>query len=339
MPSFFFTSVARRASAFGRLTSLLVTFAALTALPGLTQAQTPWPAHPVRIIVPYGPGGAVDVATRKMAQMLTLQTGQSFVVENRVGASGTIAANVVARAPADGYTLLADDTGYSLLPFIFKTLPFDPARDLQPVSAFIFAPMVLLVNATGPYKNMQDLIDAARAKPGRVSFASGGNGTTPHFVSEALGIAADVKFMHVPYTGSTEGTQAVMSKLIDFQFASTTGIMGLAKDGKLRLLAISGNQRLDVLPNVPTFAEAGVKNFDGVVNWTGLWAPHGTPPAVLARLEHEINVAMNTPDMRAFVAKMGAEPTVIDAATFTTLLQHSYEQWSEVAKKINFQSH
>jgi tripartite-type tricarboxylate transporter receptor subunit TctC len=299
------------------------------------QAQGAWPTKPVRIIVPYGPGGAVDVATRKMAQKLTTQTGQSFIVENKPGATGTIGVNQVARAEPDGYTLVANDTTYTLLPYIFKKLPFDPATDLQPVGAFIFAPMALAVNAEGPFKTLADLLAQAKREPGKVTYGSGGPGTTPHFAAEALAIATGVKFMHVPFKGAAEATQAILSKVIDFQFASTTGVMGPVQGGQLRLLAVSGDKRLAVLPDVPTFAQAGVKDF-GVVNWTGLWAPKGTPKAVTDRLQREIGVAMQSPDMVEFATKMGADPRSADATQFATILKGSSEMWGKVAHNIGF---
>lgn len=303
----------------------------------VAHAQGQWPAHPVRIIVPYGPGGAVDVATRKIAQKLTEQTGQSFIVENKPGATGTIGANYVAQAKPDGYTLVANDTTYSLLPYIFKKLPFDPDRDLQPVAAFLFAPMALAVNADSPYKSLGDLLAKAKAAPGTVKFGSGGPGTTPHFAAEALAIAANVKFMHVPFKGAAEATQALLGHVIDFQFASTTGIMGPVQGGNLRLLAISGDKPLAVLPNVPTFAQAGVKNFNGVVNWTGLWAPKGTPPAVMQRLQSEIAKAMSAADVQAFARKMGADPRYVDSKDFAHMLGDSSAMWAKVAHAIAFE--
>jgi len=298
-------------------------------------AEQTWPARPVRIIVPYGPGGAVDVATRKMAQKLTTQTGQSFIVENKPGATGTLGVNQVARAEPDGYTLVANDTTYTLLPYIFKKLPFNPATDLQPIGAFIFAPMALAVNGDGPFKTLDDLLAQARRAPGKITYGSGGPGTTPHFAAEALAIATDVKFMHVPFKGAAEATQAILSKVIDFQFASTTGVMGPVHGGQLRLLAVSGDKRLAVLPEVPTFAEAGVKDF-GVVNWTGLWAPKGTPQAVIDRLQHEIGVAMASPDMKEFATRMGADPRAANAGEFTQILRDSGEMWGKVAHNIGF---
>ncbi|GAB2900948.1 tripartite tricarboxylate transporter substrate binding protein [Paralcaligenes ginsengisoli] len=289
--------------------------------------------------MPYAPGGAVDVATRKIAQKLTEQTGQSFVVENKPGATGTIGVSQVAHAAADGYTLVANDTTYSLLPFVFKKLPFDHDHDLEPVAAFLFAPMVLVTNADGKYKTLQDLLAAAKNKPGTVTYGSGGLGTTPYFAAEALGIAADVKFMHVPFKGAAEATKAILSHIIDFQFASTSGVMGNIRSGKLLPLAISGSKRSSALSKVPTFSEASVKNFQGVVNWTGLWAPRGTPPAVIERLQKEISTAIAAPDMKSFADNMGIEARYLDANAFKKMLSETSVMWGNVASKINFQKH
>lgn len=318
-----------------RRAALLVAAAATLLAGGVAHAADAWPNRPVRVVVPYGPGGAVDVATRKVAQMLSTQTGQSFVVENKPGATGTIGVSQVARAPADGYTLVANDTTYSLLPHIFKKLPFDPAADLQPVTAFIFAPMALAVAADSPYRTLDDLLARARAKPDSVTYGSGGAGTTPHFAAEGLARATGVKFMHVPFKGAAEATQAVLGKVIDFQFASTTGLMGPAQGGQLRLLAVSGAKRLAVLPDVPTFAQAGVKDF-GVVNWTGLWAPKGTPPEVTERLQREVAKAMASEEMQTFATKMGAEPRAADAAEFGRILADSNVMWGNVARSIGY---
>jgi tripartite-type tricarboxylate transporter receptor subunit TctC len=176
------------------------------AAAALTSAHSfrhrPGPAKPVKIIVPYPPGGSVDVVTRKIAAKLQEQTGQTFFVENKAGATGTIGLAAVVQSPADGYTLAANDTTYALLPHIFKKLPFDPEKDLLPVGACVFAPMSLVVKADSRFKTLGDLIAAAKAQPEKVTYGPGGAGTTPHFVSEALGIAAGVKFMHVPYKGA-----------------------------------------------------------------------------------------------------------------------------------------
>lgn len=295
-----------------------------------------YPSRPVRIVVPYAPGGAVDVVTRKMAQKLTEQTGQTFYVENRAGATGTIGAQQVAKAEADGYTLMANDTTYSLLPHIFKKLPFEHDKDLVPVAAYVFAPMGLAVNAQSRFKSLKDLVTEAKSQPNKITYGSGGPGTTPHFASEALGVAAGVNLMHVPFKGAAEATQAVLSNTIDFQIASTTGLMGNVRGGKMRLLAVSGDKRLQALPEVPTFREAGVP-WNGVLNWTGLWAPKGTPAAVTARLQKEIAAAMGTPDMKAFAEGMGAEPRQVGADAFGKMLHESTEAWGKVASHTGFE--
>jgi len=288
--------------------------------------------------VPYAPGGAVDVVTRKIAAKLQEQTGQTFFVENKAGATGTIGLSSVVHAPADGYTLAANDTTFALLPHIFKKLPFDHEHDLVPVSAFVFAPMGVVVKGDSKYRTLADLIGAAKAEAeaNKVTYGTGGAGTTPHFVSEALGIAAGVNFMHVPYKGAGEATMAMLSGTIDFQVASTPGVMGNVKGGKARLLAVSGAKRLAALPEVPTFAEAGIKNF-GLINFTGLWAPKGTPQAVTDRLQREIATAMASADMKAFSEGIASEPGYWDAATFARDLHERTAYWGKVAANTAFE--
>jgi tripartite-type tricarboxylate transporter receptor subunit TctC len=308
----------------------------LCALASVQAQAQAWPAKPVKIVVPYAPGGSVDVVTRKIAAKLQEQTGQTFFVENKAGATGTIGLSSVVQAPADGYTLAANDTTYALLPHIFKKLPFDHDKDLLPVSAFVFAPMGVVVKADSKYKTLGDLLGAAKAEPNKVTYGTGGAGTTPHFVSEALGIAAGVNFLHVPYKGAGEATLGMLSGSIDFQIASTPGVMGQVKGGKARLLAVSGSKRLPSLPDVPTFAEAGVRNF-GLINFTGLWAPKGTPQAVIDRLQKEIATAMASADMKAFAESIASEPGYWDAAAFAKDLHERTAYWGKVASNTAFE--
>ncbi len=307
----------------------------LFALGAAAQAQT-WPSKPVKIVVPYAPGGAVDVVTRKMAAKLQEQLGQTFIVENKAGATGTIGLSSVVQSAPDGYTLVANDTTYALLPHIFKKLPFDHAQDLVPVGAYVFAPMAVVVRGESKFKTLSDLIGAAKVEPNKVTYGTGGPGTTPHFVSEALGIAAGVNFMHIPYKGAGEATMSMLAGTIDFQVASTPGVMGNVKGGKARVLAVSGAKRLAVLSDVPTFAEAGLKNF-GLINFTGLWAPKGTPQAVLDRLQKEMALAMATPDMKAFSDSVASEPGFWDAATFAKDLTERTAFWGKVAANTSFE--
>lgn len=309
--------------------------AATLALAGIAQAQN-WPAKPVKIIVPYPPGGSVDVVTRKIASKLQEQTGQTFFVENKAGATGTIGLSQVVQSPPDGYTLAANDTTYALLPHIFRKLPFDHARDLVPVGAFVFAPMAVVVKADSKFKTLGDLVNAAKAEPNKVTYGTGGPGTTPHFVSEALGIAAGVNFMHIPFKGAGEATMGMLSGTVDFQIASTPGVMGNVKGGKARLLAVSGSKRLVALPDVPTFAEAGIKNF-GLINFTGLWAPKGTPQAVIDRLQKELATAMASADMKAFAEGIASEPGYWDAAAFAKDLAERTAYWGKVAANTEFE--
>ena len=207
---------------------------------------------------------------------------------------------------------------------------------MVPVAAYVFAPMGLAVNAQSRFKSLKDMVTEAKSQPNKITYGSGGPGTTPHFASEALGVAAGVNLMHVPFKGAAEATQAVLSNTIDFQIASTTGLMGNVRGGKMRLLAVSGDKRLQALPEVPTFREAGVP-WNGVLNWTGLWAPKGTPAAVTARLQKEIAAAMATADMKTFAEGMGAEPRQVGAEPFGKLLKESTEAWGKVVSHTGFE--
>jgi tripartite-type tricarboxylate transporter receptor subunit TctC len=282
-----------------------------SSVPALAQQ---WPTKPVKVIVPWAPGGAVDVATRKVAQKLADQLGQPFVVENKPGASSTIGAQLVVNAPADGYTLVANDMSYSLLPYVFKKLPFDHEKDLVPVSTTMIAPYAIAVKADGPYKTLQDLIKAAKASPGKLTYGTGGPGSAPHFATESLSMAAKMDLLHVPYKGAADAMTALIGGQIDLVMASVPSLVSQAKGGKARILAVSGDSRLPVLPDVPTFAEAGLKDF-GILNFNGLWAPKGTPPQVIAKLQSEIAKAVAAPDVKAFFETQGGYPAAPRATT------------------------
>lgn len=206
----------------------------------------------------------------------------------------------------------------------------------MPVGAYVFAPMGVVVKADSKFKTLGDLVAAAKVEANRVSYGTGGAGSAPHFVSEALGIAAGANFLHVPFKGAGEATMAVLSGTIDFQAASTPGVMSHVKGGKARLLAVSGNKRLPSLPDVPTFFEAGLK-YPGLINFTGLWAPKGTPQAVIDRLQKELATAMASADMKAFSDSIASDPGYWDAATFAKDLRERTAYWGKIAANTAFE--
>ena len=313
-----------------RAAAVLCVFAATSTIVASALAQGAYPDKLVKIVVPYPPGGAVDQVTRRSAQKLTEQTGQSFIVENKAGGTGTIGALQVARAAADGYTLMANDTTYSILPTVFRKLPWDYDQDLVPVAAFNFAPMALVVAGDSNFKTLADLIAYSKANPGKLNYGTGGAGTTPHFSTEALKSVASLDATHVPFKGAGEATLALMGHSIDFQIASTPGVMGQVKGGKLRLLAVSGDKRLKAVPDTPTFEEAGIRGY-GVINFTGLWTPKGTPPAAMQRLQKEIGLAMASADIQKFADDLGAVPKVVDGTAFARMLAENTQLWRKVA--------
>lgn len=305
--------------------------ALLLAFPLIAFGQA-WPTKPVKIVVPYPPGGAVDVVARKVAQKLQEQTGQPFVIENKPGATGTIGSLQVARSAPDGYTLLANDMTYSLLPHVFKKLPWDFESDLVPITTMMFLPYGLAVRGDGPYKTLASLIAAAKAEPGKLSFGSGGLGTAPHFAAEQFMIVTRTSFTHVPYKGAAEAMTGLISDQVDMLLASSASLLAQAKSGKARILAISGDRRQPILPDVPTFTEAGLPEF-GILNYNGLWAPKGTPPAIIARIQAETAKAVASPDVKAFFEAQGGELGGTPTAEFAKRVQDTTKLWGQVAEK------
>lgn len=305
---------------------------ALAAAVSLNAAAQSWPSKPVKIIVPYPPGGAVDVATRKVAQKLNEQTGQPFVVENKPGAAGTIGSEFVAKAPPDGYTLLANDMSYSLYPYVFKSLRWDHDKDLVAVTSTMVAPYGIAVKADSPYKTLADLIAAAKKEPGKITFGSGGPGSAPHFATEALMLAANVQMTHIPYKGAGEAMTGLVGGQIDTLMSSTASLMTQAKGGKARILAVSGDKRIAALPDVPTFSEAGLKGF-GIINTNGLWAPKGTPAAVLEKLQAEVAKAVAAADAKSYFDAQGGSPGGAKSEAFGAWVRDTTKSWAPVAER------
>ena len=300
-------------------------------------AQAPgdaWPTRPVRIVVPYAAGASTDIVTRRVAQALGERLGQSVVVENRTGASGTIGVGMVVREKPDGYTLSANDViGHLTVPLAMQNMPYDPAADLVPIAAYVLSPYGIVVNAASPYRTLQDLGAAAKAAPGKLTYGSGGAGTTTHMAAADFALASGVSLMHVPFKGAAEGVMAVLSGTIDMQVVSPASVASNVKAGKLRLLAISGTERLKLLPDVPTFAEAGFKDYE-IANYIGLWAPRGTPPAIVERLRKEVAAVMGTPQMRSFAEGLGSLPQAVVGPDFIRMLEQNGRRWKTVAERI-----
>jgi tripartite-type tricarboxylate transporter receptor subunit TctC len=315
-----------------KLTPWALAAVAAIGLVQTTAAQAPYPTKPVRIVVPYAPGGAVDVVTRKVAQKLTEQMGQSFYVENKAGATGSIGTQLVARATPDGYTLLANDNTYSILPYVFKELPWDHASAFAPITVSVFTPVLVAVPAASPFKTLGELLAHAKAHPDTLNYGTGGQGSAPHFATEAFQLAAGVKLSHIPYKGAGEAMLGLVGNQIDLLLVSTPSAVSQIKSGKIRALAVSGDKRLEAHPDIPTFAEAGLPGF-GVVNWSGLAAPAGTPADIVARLNGEVKKALASPDMQEFIASMSAQPGGIEPAAFSALIKDETARWAPVAEK------
>lgn len=315
---------------------LAATAALALTYPAVVSAQSPYPAKPVRIVVAYAPGGAVDVVARKLAQKLTEQTGQVFFVENKPGATGTIGTQFVAGSAPDGYTLLAIDNTYSILPHVFGKLPFDHAKALAPITVGVFTPVLIAVRSDAPFKDLAALLAEARANPDKLTYGTGGQGSAPHFATEAFQIAANAKLSHIPYKGAGEAMLGLVSSQVDLLLVSTPSATGQVRSGKIRALAVSGDKRLSSLPDVPTFAEAGLPGFS-VANWSGLAAPAGTPSAVIGRLHAEVVKALGTEDMAGFIAGLSAEPGGLDPVAFAALIEKETALWAPVAEKAGIQ--
>jgi len=286
----------------------------LLALP--VSAQT-FPSRTVRVIVPYGPGTGVDVIARIVTEAMSKNLGVPFVVEQKVGAAGTIAAAHVASAPADGYTLLFDSSAHTSVPSMMLSMPFDTARDFTGVTTLVENPLVLITSQVKGYKSVAELVAAAKAKPGSFNFASGGLATSTHISGEKLRISAAFEAVHVPFKSTTDALAELMGGRIDYTYTALTTALGGIRDGRLVALAMSA-RRSKVLPNVPTIAEAG---YPGAAysSWVGMMVAGKTPRDIVNRLHQETLKALASPDVQERLAKIGAEPATLTPEEFDVL--------------------
>jgi tripartite-type tricarboxylate transporter receptor subunit TctC len=305
----------------------------LSSLPLLARAQA-YPAKTVNVVIPYAPGGTTDIVGRLIAQSLSASTGKNFIADNKGGGSTTIATGYVAKAAADGYTLLANEMTQTIIPSLFPKLPFDPIKDLVPVTVFAEAPYVLVVNSNVPAKNLHELVALAKAKPGKLNFASGGAGSGPHIAGELLKSVAGIDMTHIAYKGSGPAVADLLGGQVDVLVTAAPTVSAQMGSGRIRPLAVAHTKRLSSLPNVPTSAEAGFPEFR-IANWFGLAAPKGTPADAIGYLNTEVQKVLKKPEVRERLVANGAEPVFMTPAEAARHVDAEARRWSELIAKAH----
>jgi tripartite-type tricarboxylate transporter receptor subunit TctC len=296
------------------------------------QAQN-YPSKPIRYVVPFPPGGTTDIISRLIAQKLTESLGQPVIVENKAGAGGVVGTDSVAKALPDGYTILMGASGpIAISPSLLKNIPYDPIKDFAPITTVAVVPTMLVVNPSVPANSVRELIALAKARPGRLSFASTGNGATPHMAGELFKLATNTDILHVPYKGSSPAVNDLIGGQTSMMFEQITAVLPHVKSGRLRALGVGGLRRSSALPDMPTISEAGVPGFD-VSSFFGVLAPSGTPAAIVSKLNAEIVRILSTPEMREKLTAQGAEPETSTPEQFAARIKAEIEKWAEVIRK------
>ncbi|HEX2009625.1 MAG TPA: tripartite tricarboxylate transporter substrate binding protein [Roseateles sp.] len=310
--------------------------AALALSAGFAQAQAnDWPNKPVRWVVPFPPGGAMDAIARILGERAGKALGQTFVIENKAGAGGNIGADMVAKSPADGYTIMITSIGMATNKPLYGKLTYDPAKDFSPVSLLAVVPNVLVTNGTQPnVKAVADVVAAARKEPGQLTYASAGNGTSIHLAGEMFTSLAKIEMMHVPYKGSGPAVSDLLGGQVNYMFDSITSARNHIQSGKLRALAVTTARRSKALPNVPTMAEAGVAGYD-VSPWFAVFAPAGTPKPVVAKLNKALLDAMKQPDVIERLDAIGAEPVGSTPEALASHLAREAAMWTKLITERN----
>lgn len=303
-----------------------------SAFTSLSPAQE-WPAKPVSVLVPFAAGGTVDIVARTIGERLRAELGQSFIVDNRGGAGGTIATAILARAAPDGHTLLFHHMGLAFNAAPYDKLPYDTRKDVIPVACIGATPNVLVVNNSLPVRSVAEFLAAARAKPGSMNYGSGGVGSAGHLPMELLQSLTRVELVHVPYKGSGPAISDLIGGQIQAMLLTIPAVMPYIGAGTLRPLATSGKRRSPALPSLPTLAESGVEGFD-YAPWYGVFAPGGTPPALLARIHAAINKAVEDPEIGKRLASQGLEPLPMSREEFAAMLRADLVNWSEIIRKL-----
>ena len=310
---------------------MLLCVAALASGSGVAVAQT-YPERPIRVIVPFSPGGAVDGPMRLLAQEMSKKLGQQVVVENKPGAGATIGSELVAKAPADGYTLLLASQTNAISASLYRALAYDPIEDFAPIALIGREPGVLVVYPALPVTSVAEFVAYAKARPGKVDYASSGNGSGQHLFMALFASMTGLKLNHVPYRGSGQATTDLLGGTVAASIPGTAGMVGHIKAGKLRPLAVTGTKRSPQLPDVPTMAEAGVPGYEAYV-WLGLMAPKATPQSIITRLNREVVAALATPEVRAYMATAGIEIVGSTPAEFGVFFRAERDQWAKVVRE------
>ena len=305
-------------------------FVAAIGIAPLAYAQS-YPSKSVRIIVPFAAGGPADIYARYLGQRLQEPMGQSFVIDNRPGAGSIIGTELVAKSPADGYTLLLMSNTHTINESLIPKKPFALMKDFAPVAPINYSDLVMVVHPSVPAKSVKELVAIAKAKPRGLNYASSGNGTPYHLAGELFKSMASVEIIHVPYKGSSEARTGVMSGQVELMFDAITTMTPIIKAGRVRALGTTGLKRSSVLPEVPTVSEAGVKDYEATI-WLGVMAPTGTPKAVIDRLNAEVAKVVARPDVKKAWNEQGAEPLSMNAAEFEKYLNDDIAKWTKVVK-------
>ena len=314
--------------------TLLKTFCAATLLTlsaGAVLAQS-YPSKPVKIIVPFGPGGFTDVVARILGQKLTVAMGQSFVIENKPGAGSMIGTEFVAKAPPDGHTLVIVSSTHVISPWIYKNVPYDPIKGFAAVTKLVDSPYVLLLNPKVPARTVQEFIALAKARPNTLHYASSGNGSAQHLIGGLFVSMTGAPLVHVPYRGSNLAATDLVAGVVESSFAGVPNALAQVPSGRLKALAVTGARRVAQLPDVPTMQEAGVAGYDASV-WLGLLAPAGTPREIINRLNSEIAQIMATPESKKAMFDAGVEVSLSTPEAMTQLMIQELDKWGKVVKE------
>ncbi len=310
-----------------------IAFALSLAAPFTAWAQDSFPSKPLRLVVPYPPGGGADIFARTLGQQLSIELGQPIVVDNKAGANGIIGTDQVAKAAPDGYTLVMGNIGPNAInQALYPTLPYDCIKDFAPVALTGYTTHILAANTKLPVSNVGDLIALAKQKPGSLTYASSGIGGSPHLAGELFMLMTGTKFVHVPYKGASPGNADLVAGQVDFTFNTLPPLLQFAKSGRIKPLAVTGRKRASSLPDVPTIEESGVKGYD-VTTWYGILAPAGTPPAVVSKLNAAIVKSLKTPEVARKLHEQGYDTSTPEE--FATLIRDEVGKWKHVVKEAN----